>query len=80
MERLTADSFLPFELVFNPNWWHRTAGISFERPFYFDPATRIANDVTMRRVLHQRFGDIGLGEADPRRGRWPGRCTWPAAL
>jgi hypothetical protein len=77
------DTFLPFELVFNPNWWHRTAGISFERPFYFDASTRIANDVTMRRVLHQRFGDLGLGEADPQprpvagslhvAGR-PGRC------
>lgn len=57
--------FLPFELVFNPRWWHHAAGISFTRDFYFDPATRAANDVTMRRVLHQRFGDIGLGEADP---------------
>ena len=35
------------------------------RPFYFDAATRVANDVTMRRVLHERYGDIGLGEADP---------------
>jgi uroporphyrinogen-III decarboxylase len=61
----SADNFLPIELVFNPNWWHRTAGISFERPFYFDAATRIANDVTMRRVLHQRFRDLGPGEADP---------------
>ena len=65
MERMTAKSFLPFELVFNPNWWHRTAGIRFERPFYFDAATRVANDIVMRRVLHQRFGDIGLGEANP---------------
>src|SRR5512136_653890 len=65
MERMTAKSFLPFELVFNPNWWHRTAGISFERPFYFDAAARVANDATMRRVLHERFGDIGLGEANP---------------
>ena len=30
------DDFLPLELVFNPNWWCRTAGISFEQPFYFD--------------------------------------------
>lgn len=57
--------FLPFELVFNPRWWHHTAGISFTRDFYLDPATRIRNDVTMRRALHRRFGDIGLGEADP---------------
>lgn len=60
-----AHGFLPFEVVFNPNWWHRTAGIRFERPFYFDAAMRVANDLAMRRVLYQRFGDIGLGEADP---------------
>ena len=57
--------FLPFEVIFNPNWWHQAAGISFERPFYFDAATRIANDVAMRRVLHQRYGALGFGEADP---------------
>lgn len=57
--------FLPVELVFNPNWWHHAAGISFEKPFYFDAATRVQNDITMRRVLYERFGDLGLGEADP---------------
>jgi hypothetical protein len=57
--------FLPFEVVFNPHWWHRTAGISFEAPFYFDPAARVRNDLTMRRVLHERYGDLGFGEADP---------------
>ena len=65
MAATRATDFLPIELVFNPNWWHRTAGVSFERPFYFDAATRIANDVTMRRVLHQRFHGLDLGEADP---------------
>lgn len=58
--------FLPIEFVFNPNWWHRTSGISFDRPFYFDGPTRVENDVLMRRVLHQRYSDIGLGEKAPR--------------
>jgi len=62
---ITADQMLPIELVFNPHWWQRTAGISFNRPFYMDPATRIRNDVTMRRVLHERYGALGMGEADP---------------
>jgi len=57
--------FLPVELVFNPNWWHRTAGICFDRSFYLDPQARIANDVIMRRVLHQRYGELGLGEPNP---------------
>jgi hypothetical protein len=61
----TPATFLPVELVFNPNWWYRTAGISFEEPFYFDAEARMRNDVIMRRVLHQRYGDLGLGEPDP---------------
>jgi hypothetical protein len=62
---ITAESFLPVELVFNPRWWHQTAGISFEEPFYFDPETRVRNDVTMRRVLWERYRDLGLGEENP---------------
>jgi uroporphyrinogen-III decarboxylase len=56
---------LPVELVFNPHWWNRTAGISFERPFYLDPQTRIENDRLMRRMLYERYGALGLGERDP---------------
>ena len=57
--------FLPVELVFNPHWWYHTAGVCFDEPFYLDAETRIQNDVTMRRVLHERYGDLGLGESDP---------------
>lgn len=62
---LQPDEFLPVELVFNPNWWHKTAGISFDEAFYLDAETRIQNDVIMRRVLHEKYGEFGLGEADP---------------
>lgn len=65
MTATTADQFIPIELVFNPNWWYQTANISFDRSFYFDPETRIRNDVIMRRVLHERFGKMGLGDPDP---------------
>ena len=58
--------FIPIELVFNPNWWHQTTGISFDESFYMDPDTRIQNDVTMRQVLYQRFGEIGMGEPNPK--------------
>jgi hypothetical protein len=61
----TAKAFLPVELVFNPNWWYQTASVSFDEAFYLDTETRIENDVTMRRVLYERYGDLGLGEADP---------------
>jgi uroporphyrinogen-III decarboxylase len=65
MTATTAKEFLPIELVFNPHWWNQTAGISFDESFYFDAQTRIQNDVTMRHVLHERYGELGQGEADP---------------
>jgi uroporphyrinogen-III decarboxylase len=65
MTTTIADQFIPIELVFNPNWWFQTADISFDRSFYFDPETRIRNDVIMRRVLYERFGEMGLGDPDP---------------
>jgi len=65
MTQPIVDQFLPLELIFNPHWWHRTAGIDFDEPFYLDPNVRIKNDLIMRRVLHERFGAMGLGEADP---------------
>jgi len=65
MSVITADEFLPVELVFNPNWWHQTANISFDQSFYLDAETRIQNDVLMRRVLHERYGDMGMGEVNP---------------
>lgn len=65
MAARTASEFLPVEVVFNPNWWFQTAGIAFDEAFYLDAGTRIRNDVTMRRVLYERYGDMGLGEAEP---------------
>ena len=56
------NSNVPAEVIFNPNWWFRNYGISFDESFYLDRETRIANDVAMRRALFERFG---LGEAYP---------------
>jgi len=50
------------EVIFNPNWWHRNYGISFDEWFYFDSALRIQNDVQMRRALYERFR---LGSPNP---------------
>jgi hypothetical protein len=55
-------SSIPVEVIFNPNWWFRNYKISFDESFYFDLGQRIANDVAMRRALHERFG---IGEANP---------------
>jgi hypothetical protein len=53
---------IPVEVVFNPNWWFRNYGISFDESFYFDRGMRIENDVRMRRALHERFG---IAKPDP---------------
>ncbi len=53
---------IPVDFVFNPNWWFRECGISFDESFYLDPARRIEDDRTMRRTLFERFG---LEEGDP---------------
>ncbi len=53
---------IPVEVIFSPNWWFRNHGIPFDQSFYFDRRARIRNDVTMRRVLRERFG---IGPADP---------------
>ncbi|HPB40476.1 MAG TPA: uroporphyrinogen decarboxylase family protein [Flexilinea sp.] len=63
---LKSDQFLPLEFVFNPNWWNKTAGISFDRDFYLNPKKREENDVMMRRILFEKFGEFGFGEENPK--------------
>jgi hypothetical protein len=57
---------LPIGLVFNPNWWWRNHGVAFDEDFYFDTQRRIRDDILMRRVLHEEFGWLGMGEACPK--------------
>jgi len=59
---------LPLDVVFHPNWWHRHYGLSFDRDFFYDPQRRVWQERCMRKLLHERFGDLGLGQPDaPRR-------------
>ena len=53
---------IPAEVIFNPHWWYRNYGISFDESFYFDRALRIQNDLIMRRARYERFR---LGEPNP---------------
>jgi len=57
---VTSDK-VPVEVIFNPNWWFRNYGISFDKSFYFDREARIRNDSRMRRALWERFGIGGAG-------------------
>ncbi len=61
---ITPKTFLPVEIVFHPSWWNRHYSLTFDEAFFFDPIKRVASERAMRSALHQRFGDLGLGEAD----------------
>jgi len=54
------------DVTFHPGWWHRYCGVDFDKRFFDDPEYRIACDVKMRRLLYEKFGDYGIGEADPK--------------
>jgi hypothetical protein len=61
---LTPRTFLPVEVVFHASWWHRHYGFTFDEGFFFDPDLRVESERQMREILHERFGDLGLGEPD----------------
>jgi len=65
---LQPQCFLPVEVVFHPHWWHENYGIRFDESFFFDPEVRVEQERRMRQALHDRFGDLGMGErnAQPR--------------
>jgi uroporphyrinogen-III decarboxylase len=53
-------------VVFHPDWWYENFGISFEEDFFFDYGTRIVSEKLMKKGLYEKFGDIGLGEKNPK--------------
>jgi len=61
---ISPKTFLPVEIVFHPSWWNRHYGLTFDEAFFFDPTKRVESERLMRAALYQRFGDLGLGEAN----------------
>ncbi|MFQ5855471.1 MAG: hypothetical protein ACE5LU_07520 [Anaerolineae bacterium] len=62
------EPYLPVDVVFHPNWWHKNYGLSFDRDFFYDPKRRVWQEQRMRQLLYDRFGDLGLGQKNaPRR-------------
>ena len=60
--------YLPVDVVFHPHWWNKHYDLTFEWDFYYNPARRVQQEQQMRRLLYERFGDLGLGQKDaPRR-------------
>ncbi|MEW6231888.1 MAG: uroporphyrinogen decarboxylase family protein [Chloroflexota bacterium] len=64
MTGISPKTFLPVEIVFHPSWWNRHYGLTFDEAFFFDPTKRVESERLMRAALYQRFGDLGLGEAN----------------
>ena len=60
------EEHIPLGVGFYPDWWNKHYGISYDRNYYFDPETRIAARLEMDKRLHERFGDVGLGDPDPK--------------
>lgn len=56
---------IPVDFTFHPSWWHKNAGICFNERFFNDPDYRIEADIQMRKILYDRFGDLGFGEKSP---------------
>lgn len=57
---------IPFGVGFYPDWFYTHYGISFDKKYYFDPETRIEARMETDKRLHERFGDVGLGDPDPK--------------
>lgn len=55
------NALLPVDVVLAPEWWHRHAGICFDRDFFFHPVRRVEDEQKMERVLHEKWGQFGLG-------------------
>jgi uroporphyrinogen-III decarboxylase len=58
--------YIPLQTGFYPDWFHKNYGISFDKKYYFDPETRIEARMAMDKALFERFGDVGLGDANPK--------------
>lgn len=65
MCRRVIDLKIPYDITFHPGWWHKHAGVSFAKDFFYNCDYRIEADMAMRKVLFEKFGDYGIGEKDP---------------
>lgn len=56
---------IPLGVGFYPDWWKANYGITFGRDYYYDPDYRVEVGLKQQKALYERFGDVGLGQADP---------------
>jgi methanogenic corrinoid protein MtbC1/uroporphyrinogen-III decarboxylase len=63
---MTDRDHIPLGVGFYPDWFWKHYGISFDRKYYFDPETRIEARMEIDKRLHERFGEVGLGDPNPK--------------
>jgi methanogenic corrinoid protein MtbC1/uroporphyrinogen-III decarboxylase len=57
---------IPLGVGFYPDWFWNHYGISFDRKYYFEPETRVEARMEIDKRLHERFGEVGLGDPNPK--------------
>ena len=55
----------PVQVTFAPLWWRHHYSMSFDEKVLCNPIVRTEREREQRRLLFERFGDVGLGERDP---------------
>lgn len=56
---------LELDISFGRDYFARHFGLKYESAYFDDVAVRAETDMRGRQALHDRFGDLGLGAADP---------------
>ncbi len=51
--------------TFSEAWFHKNYGLDFGERYFMDPLFRTEQDRDAVRLLHERFGPLGLGKKDP---------------
>jgi len=59
-------AFPAINFSFAPAWWYHHYGMEFSKSYWQDPIARTERNCDQRRLLFERFGDVGLGEHDPK--------------
>jgi hypothetical protein len=52
--------------TFSEAWFYRCHGMTFGEKYHHDPVFRTCQDREAMKLLHERFGQAGIGEKDPK--------------
>lgn len=55
----------PVVVTFSPSWFYKNYGVDYSEQTWQNPIDRLERNRELERVLYERFGDVGIGSADP---------------